>query len=126
MRPDRRHSKRQALETLVYLQFGVAAMPAVVTDLNETGLALQAPEPLPHLHNIPLRFVLPGTMQMIEGAGEMIWADDTGRAGILFSRLTPASRKQLKLWLNRRNRKSKTAVRPVRVVKARAASASAH
>jgi hypothetical protein len=65
-------------------------------------------------------------MQMIEGAGEMIWADDTGRAGILFSRLTPASRKQLKLWLNRRNRKSKTAVRPVRVVKARAASASAH
>jgi ActR/RegA family two-component response regulator len=126
MRPDRRHSKRQALETLVYLQFGVAAMPAVVTDLNETGLALQAPEPLPHLHNIPLRFVLPGTMQMIEGAGEMIWADDTGRAGILFSRLTPASRKQLKLWLNRRNRKSKTAVRPVRVVKTRAASASAH
>src|SRR5205809_1084591 len=75
-------------------------MPAVVTDLNETGLALQAPEPLPHLHNIPLRFVLPGTMQMIEGAGEMIWADDTGRAGILVYPLTPASRKQLNPRLN--------------------------
>ena len=126
MRPDRRRSSRQTLETLVYLQFGVAAMPAVVVDLNETGLALQAPEPLPHLHNIPLRFVLPGTVQMIEGTGEMIWADDSGRAGMLFSHLTPASRKQLKLWLNRRSRKTKTSTRVVRVAKARAVSASAH
>lgn len=126
MRPDRRRSSRHTLETLVYLQFGVAAMPAVVVDLNEAGLALQSPEPLPHLHDIPLRFVLPGTMQMIEGNGEMVWADDTGRAGILFSHLTPASRKQLKLWLNRRGRKSKAPVRPPRTVKARAASAAAH
>jgi ActR/RegA family two-component response regulator len=125
MRPDRRRSARHTLETLVYLQFGVAAVPAVVVDLNETGLALQSPEPLPHLDNIPLRFVLPGTMQMIEGSGEMIWADDTGRAGILFSQLAPASRKQLKLWLNRRSRKSKSAARPVKAVKARAITAAA-
>jgi hypothetical protein len=124
MRPDRRRSKRHALETLVYLQFGVAAMPAVVVELSETGLALQAPQPLPHLHNIPLRFVLPGTTQMIQGTGEMIWADDSGRAGMLFYQLAPASRKQLKLWLNRRSRKTKTAMRTVRVSKARAAAAA--
>src|SRR5262249_4540400 len=124
MRPDRRRSSRQTLETLVYLQFGVAAMPAVVVDLSETGLALQAPEPLPHLHNIPLRFVLPGTTQMIQGTGEMIWADDSGRGGMLFSQLAPASRKQLKLWLNRRSRKTKTATRAVRVSKACAATAA--
>src|SRR5215470_8104489 len=29
MRADRRHSPRQKLETLVYLQFGIAAMPAM-------------------------------------------------------------------------------------------------
>lgn len=126
MRPDRRRSSRQTIETLVYLQFGVAAMPAVVVDLSEAGLALQSPEPLPHLQNIPLRFVLPGSMQMIECNGEMIWADDTGRAGILFSSLTPASRKQLKQWLSRRNRKSKASARPPRTVKTRAASAAAH
>jgi len=96
-----------------------------VIDLNETVLALQSPEPLPHLQDIPLRFVLPGTAQMIEGNGEMIWADDTGKAGILFSHLPPASRKQLKLWLNRRSRKRKASVRPTRTVKARAASAAA-
>ena len=45
MRPDRRQSQRQPLESLVYLQFGIAALPAMVLDLNQDGLALQAPDP---------------------------------------------------------------------------------
>ena len=98
MRPDRRRSQRQSLESLVYLQFGIAALPAMVLDSNQNGLALQAPEPLPPVQQVPLRFVLPGTTQMVEGMGEVIWADDGGRAGMLFSRLTPASRKYLKQW----------------------------
>ena len=98
MRPDRRQSQRQPLESLVYLQFGIAALPAMVLDLNQDGLALQAPEPLPPVQQVPLRFVLPGTTNMVEGMGEVIWADDGGRAGMLFSQLTPASRKYLKQW----------------------------
>ena len=93
MRPDRRQSQRQPLESLVYLQFGIASLPAMVLDLNQNGLALQAPEPLPPVQQVPLRFVLPGTANMVEGMGEVIWADDGGRAGMLFSQLTPASRK---------------------------------
>src|SRR5881296_2121330 len=99
MRADCRRSPRQKLETLVYLQFGVAAMPAMVLDLNEQGISLQSPEPLPPVQAVPLRFVLPGTSNMVEGTGEVIWTDDRGRAGILFSRLTAASRKHLKQWL---------------------------
>src|SRR5438477_7602025 len=94
MRADRRRSRRQKLETLVYLQFGIAAMPAMVLDLNEQGISLQSPEPLPPVQEVPLRFVLPGTSNMVEGTGEVIWTDDRGRAGILFSRLTAASRKR--------------------------------
>ena len=93
MRPDRRQTQRQPLESLVYLQFGIAALPAMVLDLNQNGMALQAPEPLPPVQQVPLRFVLPGTTNMVEGMGEVIWADDGGRAGMLFSRLTPASTK---------------------------------
>ena len=63
MRPDRRNSPRQSLESLVYLQFGIASLPAMVLDLNQNGLALQAPEPLPPVQQVPLRFVLPGTSQ---------------------------------------------------------------
>lgn len=119
MRPDRRSSPRQKLETLVYLQFGIAALPAMVLDLNEQGISLQSPEPLPALQQVPLRFVLPGTGHMIEGTGEMIWADDNGRAGMFFSRLTAGSRKHLKQWLGKRGAKNRTLERVTRHEKPR-------
>jgi CheY-like chemotaxis protein len=125
MQPDRRRSQRQRLEGLVYLQFGVAAVPALVLDLSEQGLSLQAPEPLPAVQKVPLRFVLPGTTHMVEGNGELIWADDEGRAGMLFSRLTPTSRKYLKTWLSKRSPRKKSAVHGAsRSEKARSAQAS--
>jgi len=79
---------------------------------------------------------LPGTSHMVEGMGEVVWADDGGRAGMLFSRLTPASRKYLKQWFVKRESKKKMDVRPALraragsgkagVPKARRASAGAH
>jgi len=111
MKPNPRHSPRHQLETLVYLQFGVTAMPAIVLDLSEQGLALQAPEPLPRAHHVPLHFVLPGTALSVEATGEVIWADDDGRAGIFFSDLTAASRNHLRNWLSKRGAKTKNAVR---------------
>lgn len=123
MRMDRRQTPRHDLESLVYLQFGIAALPAMVLDINQNGLALQAPEPLPPVQQVPLRFVLPGTTNMVEGMGEVIWADDGGRAGMLFSQLTPVSRRYLKQWFVKRDVKKKTVVRAVRGQKARRAAA---
>ena len=80
----------------------------MVLDLNQNGMALQAPEPLPPVQQVPLRFVLPGTSHMVEGMGEVVWADDGGRAGMLFSRLTPASRKYLKQWFGKREEQEET------------------
>ncbi len=111
MKPNPRRAPRHQLETLVYLRFGAKASPAIVLDLSEQGLALQAPEPLPPVENVPLRFVLPGTSHLVETTGKLIWADDDGRAGMFFSRLTPASRQHLKNWLAKRGAKSKNAVR---------------
>jgi DNA-binding NarL/FixJ family response regulator len=107
MRPDRRGSLRHTLETLVYLQFGVAALPAIILDLNERGLALQAAEPLPAVPKVPFRFVLPGSGNMVEGTGEIIWADDEGRVGMLFAHLAPTSRRLLNSWLKKRSRKKR-------------------
>jgi len=61
----------------------------------------------------------------VEGMGEVVWADDGGRAGMLFSRLTPASRKYLKQWFVKRDARQKAAsrVEKVRAAKARGASA---
>jgi CheY-like chemotaxis protein len=111
MQADRRRGTRHKVEGLVYLQFGLGAMPALVLDLSEQGLALQAPEALPPLKKVPLRFALPGTAQTVEATGEIIWSDDGGRAGVFFSRLAPASRKHLKIWLAKRGANRKDAVR---------------
>jgi len=115
MRPDRRRSARQQTESLVYLRFGdLCPTPALVLDLNERGLSVQASEPLPPTR-IPLRFIIPGTEFLVEGRGDVIWADDSGRAGILFTELPASSRKQLKLWVSKRAKKqagSNVSVKP--------------
>jgi hypothetical protein len=111
MKPNPRHSPRHPLEALVYLQLGATPLPAIVLDLSEQGLALQATEPLPQLQNMPLHFVLPGTSHLVEATGEVIWADDDGRAGIFFSDLNAASRSHLSNWLAKRGAKTKNAVR---------------
>ena len=112
MRPDRRRSAREQTESLVYLRFGdLCPTPSLVLDLNERGLSVQASEPLPPTR-IPLRFIIPGTEFLVEGRGDVIWADDSGRAGILFTELPASSRKQLKLWVSNA-RRSKLVQMPV-------------
>jgi len=63
------------------------------------------------VRQVPLRFVLPGTTHMVEAMGEIIWSDDSGRAGLFFSQLKPTSRKYLKNWLIKHGAKKRDAVR---------------
>jgi CheY-like chemotaxis protein len=127
MRPDRRKSPRQKTESLVYLRFGdVCPVPALVLEISEDGLSVQASEPLPAVE-LPLRFILPGTNCMIEGSGEVTWADDTGRGGIFFTNLSPSARRQLKAWLAKRVQKKPSRVRTAaRAAKSRPATTQAN
>ena len=111
MRRDRRRSARDNVKALVQLQVGGATLPALLRDLSEQGLAVQVPEPLAAAQSVPLRFVLPGTAQTVHAIGEVIWADEAGRAGLFFSRLTPSSQKHLRRWFASRHTKRKDAVR---------------
>lgn len=54
------------------------------------GCRVQAAEPVPAAE-VPLRFILPGTAHLIEGSGEVMWADDGGHARILFRNLPAAA-----------------------------------
>jgi len=104
MQPDRRKSSREKIESMVYLRFGdVCPLPALVQEVSMDGLAVQAAEPLPAIE-VPIRFILPGTVHMLEGTGDVVWADEAGRAGILFRELNDDSRKQLRQWLRNRER----------------------
>jgi CheY-like chemotaxis protein len=111
MRRDRRRLQRDKVKALVQLQVGGATVPALLRDLSEQGLALQAPEALSQAQKVPLHFILPGTKETVHAVGEVIWADEGGRAGLFFSRLTPSSQKHLRKWFARRRGKRKDAVR---------------
>jgi hypothetical protein len=62
---------------------------------------------------------------MLEGSGEVTWADDVGRGGIFFSKMSPAARRQLKAWLAKRDKKKPARVRAAaRAPKGRAAASA--
>lgn len=108
--PNQRKSQRYNVKTLVYLELENETLPAVSIDIGEHGMALQATEAVPMLSNVPFRCVLPGTETTLHGHADVIWASDQGRAGLFFSKLAPAARKQLKKWLSKRGH-SKNAAR---------------
>jgi CheY-like chemotaxis protein len=104
---NRRKSTRYEVKTLVYLNLEGGTLSGVSIDIGEHGLAVQATEPVPVISDLAFRCVLPGTDFTLQGHADVVWASDQGRAGLFFSKLTPAARKQLKRWLTKRNAYSK-------------------
>jgi hypothetical protein len=101
---QRRRSVRHKLHTPAYASFS-ASQPGTVADLsellnlNEEGFALQTSEHLQTNRAVTLCLELPETGGYIQGRGQVVWSDDTGRGGIRFAALTDTSRKMLKEWL---------------------------
>lgn len=110
-RTNRRKSERYEVKTLVYLELESGTLAGISIDIGEHGLAIQATEPVPIQSNLAFRCSLPGTKITVHGHADVIWASDHGRAGLFFSKLAPAARKQLKQWLSKRGDHSKHAVR---------------
>jgi CheY-like chemotaxis protein len=111
MKADRRRATRLKVSALAYLDLGPGPVPALMLDLSEQGIALQAAEVLPAAEDISLRFVLPETEIMIEAVGDVIWSEEDGRAAMFFTRMTPTCRKHLSGWLAKRGVKKRDAVR---------------
>lgn len=99
----RRKTDRYEMKTLVYLDFAGGTVSGISIDIGEHGLAVQATDPVPVNSNVPFRCVLPGTDITLHGHADVIWASDMGRAGLFFSKVSPAARKHLKHWLSGRS-----------------------
>jgi len=110
MREDRRTSARPKTETLAYLQLPTGTVPALVQDLTEQGISIQAAEPLAPMRGIRLRFLLPRTTQVVHANGDFIWADSEGRAGLFFSDMPAACRRDLQAWLKKHGAKKSDSV----------------
>ena len=110
MHEDRRISLRKKSESLAYLQFPTGVIPALVLDVTEQGLSLQAAETLTPLRAVPLRFLLPETAHVVHAVGDFIWADQHGRAGVFFTKMAAACRRDLETWLKKHGAKRSEAV----------------
>jgi hypothetical protein len=126
MQSDRRRSSRCKSETLAYLQLPAGTTPALVQDVTEQGISLQAAEALLPLRNVPVRFLLPGTTQVVHATADFIWADAEGRAGLFFNSIAAACRRDLQVWLKKRGTKRSESVRSLLEPQNRRALAAAH
>jgi len=126
MRQDRRTSSRLKSETLAYLQLPTGTTPALVLDITDQGISLQASEPMVPLRHVPLRFLLPGTTNVAHATADFIWADEQGRAGLFFSDMVPACRRDLEAWLKKRGARKSESVRSLLEPQNRRAIVAAH
>lgn len=127
MQQDRRYSSRHKGESIAYLELPTGTIPALVQDLTDQGISLQAAEPLVPMRGLSLRMVLPGTTQVIHASGDFAWTDRSGRAGLFFTDIPAACRRDLQAWLRKRDARTNRVQRHgIEVRAARKAFAAAH
>ncbi len=100
IRRDKRRQPRMPVHAPATLSYpSVESAPATLIDLSEEGLALQCEQRLPTKSKVYFRFNLPGQMRWIQLAGETVWQDSSGRAGIRFVQVPHFARVLLQEWL---------------------------
>lgn len=103
MHRDSRRAPRLTVETVVYLFLEKnLAIPTRMVNLSESGLCVQATEALPMFEKVDIHFLLPGSRRAVEGTAELVWSDDSGKAGMFFNELPETAQRFLKEWLDSR------------------------
>ena len=120
---ERRRSARRTATTVVHFDLPASeGYPAMLLDVNATGMSVQTTGAIPMRDTVPFRLQLPQGA-MVRGAAEVLWTDNSGRAGLLFSRLAAHGRHQIVEWLSsmKSGEKSKPAQKQRRTLAAMAA-----
>ena len=94
-----RRSVRVVVPSLVYTSIDGRRDQAIILDVSEGGLAVQALEPIEASRSLKVGFRLPDTDRAIEANAEIAWADASGRAGIRFLDMTDDCCQVLKDWV---------------------------
>src|SRR5512140_2040643 len=103
------NDRRQALRRNVvdsFLVTGDLAFQngALVLDLSETGIGVQALSTAPMGDRTSVQFDLPETGGRVQAVGRIAWTDSSGRLGIRFEEMAELSRVHLGQWLSRERR----------------------
>jgi DNA-binding response OmpR family regulator len=90
---------RLPVGTLAYAEVEGLAERAMMLDLGEGGISVQALETLPAGRRVRVQFELPGAGIQMEARGEVCWTDASGRLGIRFLELSEADRLRVRHWV---------------------------
>lgn len=97
---NRRLHPRRKLERLTYVDLGVCN-GGIVLDTSEGGIRFQGIQPLDEKQLTCLKFMLPGMRDFIQGRGQIIWVDSTGKGGgLLFTEVRAPGQRLIKQWLD--------------------------
>jgi TonB family protein len=97
---DRRRINRKRILSLAYLEVG-SDNGGMVLDLSESGLALQAFNPLIGLTRVSLRIQPPKSRKRIAATAEITWLSEAKtEAGLRFLDLTEDARMEIADWIS--------------------------
>lgn len=103
--PNRRRRVRHKIQTPAYASFPADSKNKSmldlheIVDISEEGISLQSHSPLDVNKRVGLCLDLAGCPEHIYTTGQVVWSSDSGRTGLRFSELRPASLLQLRDWL---------------------------
>ena len=91
--------------TLAHRGWQRTLQQVTVLNVSQTGLCLNAAEPLPHGASVKMSLMLPEMPATLHASGNVVWSHISGRAGVAFARSDcPEMKKlqeRLKNWLPR-------------------------
>jgi CheY-like chemotaxis protein len=90
---------RTVVPTLAYVSFEGVQDPAIILDISEGGMAIQALQPVQASGPLRLHFDLPGLLDNMNLAAEIMWADSCGRAGLRFRDLSEDDLQRIRGWV---------------------------
>jgi TPR repeat protein len=101
---NRRRHVRQKVHSPAYASFdgiggGMVLDLTEVLNISESGMAIQANSSLAPNRTLNLVLDLSETKSYVNATGLVVWTGKTGVAGIRFSKMAEAPRRQLKEWL---------------------------
>jgi hypothetical protein len=100
---NRRRRVRHKIQTPAYATFADAQSSMLdlheIVNISEDGLAIQCHSPLQVNQQLDLCLDLVDCPQQILTTADVIWTNDSGRAGLRFSALPPDSLVRLREWL---------------------------
>jgi hypothetical protein len=71
-----------------------------VLNLSQTGLCLNAGEPLPHGASLNMSLTLPESSYSVHASGSIVWSHSNGRTGVAFDRSACLEMKKFQERLN--------------------------